>query len=257
VRIGLVVFARCGEDFVADCLLRNYFPCRVKKSLTLGEHVTHHKSYMPRAESDFLAWARTIYDSCSQHATEWGLSPLLISQLSAVYSDADTAYQANLNQELKNRSTTSLKNAAFLVLKTFLSTFNKYLESNLDVPNEALIAMGLPSREHHAHLPIPIPTDAPVLSVVTGQHHDVTVYVSTLQHGHPTEFLKDGKYHGFILKYKVEGETEWTQIVSTQLHHVLIFEEELEGKYCVFQAAWVNPRIQNGPWSDQIKELIN
>ncbi|MDR1958543.1 MAG: hypothetical protein LBQ54_05815 [Planctomycetaceae bacterium] len=30
----------------------------------------------------------------------------------------------------------------------------------------------------------------PVLTVVVGQHHDVVVYVSTLQHGHPTQYLK-------------------------------------------------------------------
>jgi hypothetical protein len=79
---------------------------------------------------------------------------------------------------LKNHATATLKTAAFHALKTFFSAFNKYLSSNLNIPDETLVSIGLPSREHHAHLPIPVPVEAPVLSVVTGQHHDITVYVS-------------------------------------------------------------------------------
>ncbi|MDR1957720.1 MAG: hypothetical protein LBQ54_01510 [Planctomycetaceae bacterium] len=89
------------------------------------------------------------------------------------------------------------------------------------------------------------------------QHHEVTVYVSTRLHGHPTEYLKDGKFYGFLLKYKIEGEPEWQQAVSTRLHHTLIFGEEEEGKDVLLQAAWVNPRIQNGPWSEEVRELVN
>jgi hypothetical protein len=101
------------------------------------------------------------------------------------------------------------------------------------------------------------PTEAPVLTAVVGQHHDVTTYVSTLQHGHPTEYLKDGKYAGFILKYLMDGETQWQSIISTKLHYTLIFTDAEEEKYIRLQAAWVNPRIQNGPWSEEVRELIN
>jgi hypothetical protein len=49
---------------------------------------------------------------------------------------------------------------------------------------------------------------------------------------------KDGKFfYGFLFKYKIEGEPEWQQVVSTRLHHTLIFGEEEEGKYVLLQAA--------------------
>ncbi|MDR3196242.1 MAG: hypothetical protein LBU34_00095, partial [Planctomycetaceae bacterium] len=120
-----------------------------------------------------------------------------------------------------------------------------------------IVSMGLRPRKHVAHQPIPVPNEAPVLSAIVGQHHDVTLYVSTLQHGHPTEFLKDGKYAGFVLKYLVDGETQWQTLISTQLHYTLIFSDADEGKHIRLEAAWVNPRMQNGPWSEEVRELIN
>jgi hypothetical protein len=102
-----------------------------------------------------------------------------------------------------------------------------------------------------------VPTEVPVLSAVVGQHHEVTVYVSKPQLGRPVEFLKNPKYYGFTLKYKVENASEWTQIVSTKLHYTLVFDEHCQGKFLLLHAAWVNPRIQNGPRSEEVRELVN
>ncbi|MDR2119915.1 MAG: hypothetical protein LBP64_03450 [Tannerella sp.] len=44
---------------------------------------------------------------------------------------------------------------------------------------------------------------------------------------------------------------------STRLHMTLLFDEADEGKHVTFTAAWINPRLQHGPWSDAIKVLIN
>jgi hypothetical protein len=219
--------------------------------------MSHLRGYMPRKDSDFLAWARTIYHDSSENAEAWDIAPAVIAQLSDLVEDADETFRTNTDKERKSKATVTAKDAAFLALKQFLRTFVNALEGNPSVPDEALTGMGLRPRHPHAHQPIPAPTDAPVLTAVVGQHHDVTVYVSTLQHGQPTEFLKNGKYAGFILKYLVNNETQWHSVVSTQLHHTLIFTDDDEGKYIRLQAAWVNPRIQNGPWSEEVRELIN
>ncbi|MDR1958801.1 MAG: hypothetical protein LBQ54_07135 [Planctomycetaceae bacterium] len=193
---------------------------------------------MPTKDGEFIAWVRAIYDQCVIHSATWKLSDALLEPFEILFLAAEAAYQKNQNPELKNRQTVANKNAAFLALKRFLSDYYlNFLESDPAIPDAALVAMGLPSREHHAHQPIPVPEETPVLTAIVGQHHDVAVYVSTLQHGHPTEYLKDGKFYGFLLKYKIEGEPEWQQAVSTRLHHTLIFGEEEEGKYVLLQAA--------------------
>jgi hypothetical protein len=219
--------------------------------------MSRNNRYMPAKDGEFISWASTIFNDCSQHSSEWQLDMTLIHQFDSLLSEAKTAFDVNSNKELKNKSTVSLKNASFLALKQFLSAYTNTLEGNLSVPDEALTAMGLRPRHPHSHQPLPVPTDVPVLTAVVGQHHDVIVYASTLQHGHPTAHLKDGKYAGFLLRYKLEGSEQWQSLISTKLHHTLIFNDGDEGKHLFMQAAWVNPRMQNGPWSEEVKELVN
>ncbi|MDR2763180.1 MAG: hypothetical protein LBB88_11290 [Planctomycetaceae bacterium] len=219
--------------------------------------MTHSNGFVPRADGEFIAWARTIYNDCSQHASEWVIPPDIIAQLSILVDTASLAFDVNSDKERRNKASVSAKNAAIVNLRRFLSAFVNTLEGNQSIPDEAITSMGLRPRHPHAHLPIPVPTDAPVITAIVGQHHDITVYASTLQHGHPTEYLKDGKYAGFLLQYKIESETQWQSVISTKLHYTLIFTEAEEGKYILMQGAWVNPRMQNGPWSEQVRELVN
>ncbi|MDR2754436.1 MAG: hypothetical protein LBC20_01900 [Planctomycetaceae bacterium] len=219
--------------------------------------MSQSNGFMPRKDGEFLAWAKTIYHDCSENTEVWEISPEAIDQISDLVETAEAAYQVNIDKEYRNKATAKAKDAAFVALKQFLSAFVNTLEGNLLVPDAAIDAMGLRPRHPHAHQPIPLPDEAPVFTAVVGQHHDVTGYVSTLQHGRPTQYLKDGKYAGFVLKYLVEGETQWQTIVSTRLHYTLIFSDEYEGKYIRMQAAWINPRIQSGPWSEEVRELIN
>ncbi|MDR1479692.1 MAG: hypothetical protein LBJ00_12225, partial [Planctomycetaceae bacterium] len=58
--------------------------------------------------------------------------------------------------------------------------------------------LGLRPRHPHAYEPLPAPTEAPVLTAIVGQHHDITLYASTPQHGRPTQLLTNGKFAGFI-----------------------------------------------------------
>jgi hypothetical protein len=219
--------------------------------------MSNSNGYMPRKDAEFIAWAKTIDRDCTENSGIWQLDPTLLHQFNDLVVTANAAYENNADKELRNRATVKAKDAAFAALKLFLSTYVNTLEGNTNIPDEAIVSMGLRPRHPHAHQPIPVPTEAPILTAVVGQHHDTTVYVSTLQHGHPTEFLKDGKYAGFVLKYLVEGETQWQTVVSTRLHYTLIFTDAEEGKHIRLQGAWINPRIQNGPWSEEVRELIN
>jgi hypothetical protein len=59
-----------------------------------------------------------------------------------------------------------------------------------------------------------------------------------------------------MLRYKKEGDADYKTVVSTRLHHTLFFERDDEGKRVTLSAAWVNPRLEAGPWSDEISEVI-
>jgi hypothetical protein len=219
--------------------------------------MAHQKSYMPLQDSEFIAWAKVIFDTCMEHHELWELPPTILGQFETLLEDAEDKYQANSNKEARNKLSVIDKNTAFAALKSFLSTFINALEGNTLIPDSDIDKMGLRPRHQHAHQPTPPPTTAPVLTAIVGQHHDIDAYVSSLQHGHPTQYLKDGNYYGFLLKYRLEDETEWKTVLSTKLHYRLIFTEQEEGKHILMQAAWINSRLQNGPWSEEIRELIN
>jgi hypothetical protein len=212
---------------------------------------------MPAKDNEFLDWARNIANTCRKQQTNWGLDVPLTEQVIAELSAATSAYGYNTDPGHKNHDTAAVKQLAFANLKRTLSVFINSLEGNLKVPDDALNSMKLRPRHPGSHQPHPVPEETPVLTVLTGQHHDVTVYVSTLQHGHPTEFLDTKHYYGFQLRYQFEGETDWQQRVITKKHKTLVFPDDKEGKYLTLQAAWVNPRIEPGPWSEVVRELVN
>ncbi|MDR0692078.1 MAG: hypothetical protein LBF69_03465 [Prevotellaceae bacterium] len=137
----------------------------------------------PVKEADFLAFALNIDSQCTAHEGDWVLNPGLVMKLHTLTVAAKAAYEANANPEEANRRTAAAKDVHFGELKVYLSTVVKTLELNEAVTEDDLRAMGLPSREHHFHEPLPEPADAPEDSVVSGQHHDISVYVSTPQHG--------------------------------------------------------------------------
>jgi hypothetical protein len=210
----------------------------------------------PLKEAEYLGWAQNIVQTSETNAQEWGIQAGWLAQLREFYQTAQTAWDTNNNPATKNHATVTAKNAAIATLKGQISMFINFLESNARVPDAALATMKLRPRHPHAHQPRPVPVEAPVLTVITGQHHDITVYVATLQHGHPTEYLGAG-YHGFLLKYQFEGDAEVHQLVSTRKHRTLVFDETKEARYVKLSAAWVNARIEPGPWSEEVRELVN
>jgi hypothetical protein len=169
---------------------------------------------------------------------------------------ANTAYAANSDKATKNAVTVANKNAALGELKHTMGTFIDYLELNTQVPDAALDAMGLRPRQRHAHQPLPRPTEQLVLTTKK-QHDEITVYAARPEQDHPTAGVGPAHYHGFALRYRVEGEGEVEKtVISTRLHHTLFFERADEGKRVTLSAAWVNPRLETGPWCGEISEII-
>ena len=115
--------------------------------------------------------------------------------------------------------------------------------------------MGLRPRTHQAHKPQSRIEDAPMLKVVK-QHDEMTVYVTQTELGHPTQSTKKKNYFGFKLRWRFEGETYCRTEVSTRLHITLHFNREDETRRVIIAAAWINPRLQEGPWSADITEIV-
>jgi hypothetical protein len=193
----------------------------------------------------------------TKNKTNWKVDTALLDRTTLAAADAITAYNDNANPETRSHKTASIKTVAFNKLKVCMAEVDHSLRANLSVPEGDLIAMGFRPRENHAHEPLPAPEEAPELIVVAGQHHEVTVYASVPLHGHPLDSVRKRSYHGLVFRYLVEGQEEWREKNSTRLKTTLEFAPEDEGKRLTILAAWMNPRLERGPWSDETIVLVN
>lgn len=212
-------------------------------------------SFLEKPDGQFIASANTIKDQCTQHAGEWQIDQERLNTLTVLTTNANTAYNANSDRATRNHITATNKKAAFAELKHFLSLFINYLEGNLSVPDEALAIMGLRSREHHAHQPYDRPDETPATKVVR-QHDEMTLYVSRAVQGQPTQSTTRPGYRGFKIRWRFEDETVYRTDISTRLHYTLHFDRQDEGRRVVIAVAWVNPRLEEGPWSEDIVEVV-
>jgi hypothetical protein len=215
-----------------------------------NSHGTLHKP-----DAEFLAQANNISEQCRAHAPEWNIFPAQVDEFEMRVHDANIAYENNNKVATKNATTSVQKKAAFGELKHLEGIFINALEGNTRVPDTALELMGLRPRQPHGHHPLPRPTDPLVLSI-RKQHDEITVYAARPEHDQPTAGVGPTHYHGFALRIRHDGEDTCQTVISTRLHHTLFFERADEGKRIFLSAAWVNPRLEPGPWCEELPEII-
>ena len=212
---------------------------------------------IPRKDEDFLAFGRNVYELTVSRAADWGYTTKELQEFSALENDAENTFEANKNPRTSNRTTSGLKKAAFAAYEKFLRVFVKKLEVNDKVTDAELFAMGLQPRVRPVPGRLPVPTGRPEIEVVAGKSQEVDVYASLPQEGHPTEYLKD--HHGIggiAVRYRVEDEEEKV-VYSTSTTKRLYFSPEQVKKYVTVEAAWVNPRMEHGPFCPPVRVLIN
>jgi hypothetical protein len=210
-------------------------------------------SRMP--DEEFLAYAKNINEQAKKMGTDWFIDDKRLSPLTGLLENAQKAYNENSNPMTRNRATAIKKNETFGELKHFLSLFINYVESTDTVPDWGLELMRLRPRSHPGYHPLPVPAEAPIM-VIKQQHDEIIVYVTRIELGEPAADVQLKPYHGFMLKWKFEEEEDWNIEISTRLHYTLFFDTKDEARRVVLAAAWVNPRLQPGPWTDFVTKVI-
>jgi hypothetical protein len=212
-------------------------------------------STLRKPDGEFISLANTIYEQCTQHSTEWNIDAERLTTLNTLIDHASTAYTANADRANRNHITSTNKRQAFAELRNFLSPFVDYLEGNLSIPDEALIIMGLRSRRHHSRRPLPPPNEAPVINVVR-RHGEITVYAVRAALGHPNEGLKTTNFFGFKIRWRFVDEAQYHIEISTRCKCTIRFDRKDETKRIIIAAAWINPRLEEGPWSEDIEDVL-
>jgi hypothetical protein len=217
--------------------------------------MTHSHGTIKRTDSDFLSQAKGIAAECNAHKIDWDIDTDRLNGFISLLTNANNAYTANSDRTTKNAITSAIKKAAFGELKHYLGTFVSYLEVNNSVPDAALAAMGLRPRHQPVHLPSPPPAEQPAI-LIKKQHDEMTVYVSRPRYDQPNSTVAPVHACGFMLRYRMEGDAQYQTAISTRLHHTLFFEQSDDGKRVYLAAAWINSRLEPGPWSREISAII-
>jgi hypothetical protein len=213
-------------------------------------------NYFKLPDAEFLAFAYSIYSQCDDNETKWKLDSQRMVEFGSLRGNADSTYKLNSDLSERNHLTAVQKNKAFGELKSFLSLFINYLEGNESVPDDALESMHLRPRKYPARHPLPVPTEVPLIET-TQQHDEITIYVTRIEHGQPAQGVQLKPYHGFKLKWKFEDEEDWHVELSTRLHYTIFFDVKDEARRIIATVAWVNPRLQEGPWCLPINLVIS
>ena len=215
--------------------------------------MSHAKGRVPVRNLEFLEFAQNIINNVTSHP-EWNIDEDILNAISALSETAHRDYEANANPEMKNKHTSKHQKHSIQELRTQLSAFINLLLGTPEVPDENIAAMGLRRRRRTRHEPLPPPGEMPELKLLSDQGQTVKIFLSSLRHGHPAGHLTDNRRHyGFILRYRMEDDIDWTYITTTRKTRILTFPDTAEGKRLYAQAAWLSPRLEQGPWSNEVK----
>jgi hypothetical protein len=214
---------------------------------------------LPLQPHALLGYSRLIENTARANSAseKWNLDQQRLADLKAANDRLEAALKANDQPESKNHFTVIAKDEAVSALKVILRGFINYLIGKTDrITDENLKQMGIPPRHHVKHEPLPPPAEAPVVVVHTGHNHDADLYFFDNQAGHPTKYLADPNYYAVFLRHRFKGEGEWQQKTVTRKHLTLHFGEAAAGKELEVSAAWLNPKLEPGPWSDVESAII-
>jgi hypothetical protein len=213
------------------------------------------RSTLKLPDKEFVAFANDFYTQVDDHQVSWLLNADRVKKLETLTRLATNAYNANLSPSTRNHLTSVEKKQTFAELKHFLSLFIDALEGNEEVTDENLADMHLRPRVQPVHKPLPVPTETPLLQT-SQQHDEITVYVTRSEQGQPAKGVQLKPYHGFKLRWKFEDEEEWHTELTTRLHQTLFFEAADERRKVSIAAAWINPRLKEGPWTLPVSMVV-
>jgi hypothetical protein len=206
-------------------------------------------------DSEFLAMAHGVCVECEKNKELWELREQPLARLKTLYEEARANYEANCDWATKNSTTSSNKRFSFNDLKRYLIRYTEILRLTLSVPDSALQAMGLGSRECVKRGPIPQPTDRIVI-FFSGVGFLVLARAVLPATVFPADPVETRLHYGFVRKIRIEGKEAEMLVTSRLLTSTLYFEEGDAGKEAFVSAAWVNPKMETGPWSEEVGFVI-
>jgi hypothetical protein len=215
--------------------------------------------YLP---ANVLAYQQKVHNIRAQvtvHQNEWDISAAAVAPLDPLIANFDAAIVVSENPETRTSAAIRRRNETWDALDPVFRTFIQgRLINNAFVPDDALVAMGLPVHDHKPS-PKPVPKDTPIVNLSTPAPGIVEAgFSGKNERGH----AKPDGVHGMEVRW-ILAETppvDWSELThsefATRSPLRMTFEGHDRGKWIYMAARWENTRGEKGPWTDIISAVI-
>ena len=175
------------------------------------------------------------------------------------YHDYCTKYEAWMDEKSRTKTITEMLIKAEAEWKTNYRLLYRMIKPNLEISDEDLSQMQLPSRKRDKPTPVPVPSTIPIAKI------ELVSPGAIIVHFQDRDAIGKGKpagVHGAEIKWALleQAPNSYKELVNsafdTRTPFELSFDKEDKGKRCFFSIRWENTRGEKGKWSDIYETVV-
>jgi hypothetical protein len=218
------------------------------------------KDYLPANDKMLAIMLQTLYETVSNHLTEWGISATELYFWSDDLKPFAEAVRIAKDPATRTVVATRHKNDLRKMLLTKVRPFIQgRLIHNARVKSSDLVAMGIKPRDR-IHTPVPRPSQRPSMQVVPTNLHQHTVKVIN-----PDTRTNKKPLAEYMVRYAWDfcetppvsaGELRNSQY-SRKTVQIFNYNEADSGKHVFYAARYENLKGESGSWSDIVERIIS
>jgi hypothetical protein len=215
------------------------------------------RDYIPRRDSELVAWSSNFTSVVSSNATSWDIAPEELSNLQNA-SSAFASLVATAESPARTPVIIAEKDAARKELVKEIRGLVSFRLKNPVITDAQRVSMGLHVRDS-AYSAIHVPTTRPELDIDV---FDVRRLKVKFREMGSDSKAKPYGINGALIVYAVLDvppvriEELTSGVLATRTPHVIQFDEDKRGKTVYVAICWQNRKGENGPWSDIEKAIV-
>ena len=217
--------------------------------------------YVPAPDAEFHGWQENWVTFAAANAAALGLDPLIdIPAIQAAQTAWNSDYDAHLSAQAVAQGVRQAKDAERVTYVALLRSFSQQIQKRTGTSDEQRAGLGITVPDTEPS-PVPAPTTAPVLNIVTSERlrHVVEASKTALEGG---GLGKPSGVRGVQLWRKIgdpapvnESELEFVS-EFTRTRMTLDYQMAQGGLTVYYQARWVGTRGDSGPWGELVSATV-
>lgn len=207
--------------------------------------------FIPRKDSELVAWSSNFTNQITTHATEWEVTPEEVVELQTDNSDFSTLCEQT-DSPASNSVLVTAKNTARDKLLKNIRKLVGFRLKNPVITDAQRVALGLHVRDT-THSSIPVPKTRPEIDIDVLDFRRLKVIFHDMG---SDKKAKPYGINGAIIAYAILDAVPTDialltrSVLATRTPHTLEFTEAERGKTVYVAICWQNEKGEKGPWSE-------